>query len=118
MDWDEEDEVGYESFIHFSAAYLPPKTPESQCLSQQLMILKDLRVPDPQVMLDMADQLDSLRAVSPGHREGETGSGDKDDPKGETPKKSKQMALDDSLEKKKSHKSCESHSRHRSVAKS
>ena len=57
--------VGYESFIHFSATYLPPNTPESQCLLQQLMILKDLRVPDPQVLLDMTDQLDSLRTASP-----------------------------------------------------
>ena len=110
--------VGYESFIHFSAAYLPPKTPESQCLSQQLMILKDLKVPDPQVMLDMVDQLDSLRAASPGHGEGETRSGDKDDSKGETPKKSKQVALKDGLEKKKSHKSHESCLRHSSVDKS
>ena len=39
--------VGYELFICFSAVYLPPKTPESQCFSQQLTILKDLRVPDP-----------------------------------------------------------------------
>ena len=91
---------------------------QSQCLSQQLTILKDLRVPDPQVMLDMADQLDSLRATSPGYREGETGSGDKDDSKGETPKKSKQMALNDGLEKKKSHKSHESCSRHSSADKS
>ena len=57
--------IGYQSFICFSAAYLPPNTPESQCLSQQLMILKDLRVLDPQVLLDMADQLDSLRIASP-----------------------------------------------------
>ena len=110
--------VGYESFIHFSAAYLPCKTPESQCLSQQLMILKDLRVPDPQVMLDMADQLDSLRTMSPGHREGETEPGDKDDSNEETPKKSKQVALKDSSDKKKSHKSHESHLRHSSADKS
>ena len=82
------------------------------------MILKDLRVPDLQVMLDMADQLDSLRATSPRHREDETRSGDKDDSKGETPKKSKQVALEDGSEKKKPHKSCESHSRHNSVDKS
>ena len=57
--------IGYESFICFSASCLPPNTQESQCLLQQLMILKDLRVPDPPVLLDMADQLDSLRTVSP-----------------------------------------------------
>ena len=66
-------------------------------------------------MLDMADQLNSLRATSPGHREGETRSGDKDDSKGETPKKSKQVGLKEGSEKKKSH---ESHSRHSSVDKS
>ena len=110
--------VGYELFIHFSAAYLPPETLECQCLLQQLTILKDLRLPDPQVMLDMADQLDSLRATSPGHGEGEIGPGDKDDSKEETPKKSKQVALKDSSEKKKSHKSHESHLTHSSADKS
>ena len=48
----------------------------------------------------MADQLDSLRTASPQPREGETGSGDKDDPKGETPK-NKQVGLKDGFEKKK-----------------
>ena len=92
--------IGYESLICFSAAYLPPNTQESQCLSQQLMILKDLRVPDPQVLLDMADQLDSLRTAFP-RLEGEPGPGDKDDPKGETPKKSKQACSKGAPEKEK-----------------
>ena len=111
--------IGYKSFVCFSAAYLPPNTPESQCLSQQLMILKDLRVPDPQVLFNMADQLDSLRTVSP-QLEGETRPGDKDDPKGETPKKSKQVGLEDGSEKKKPHRCHEdkNHLRHSSADKS
>ena len=56
--------VGYESFICFSSAYLPPGALDIQCHTQQLMLLKDLRVPNHQVMLDMANQLNSLRVVS------------------------------------------------------
>ena len=78
---------------------------ENRPLSQQLMILKDLRVPDPQVLLDMANQLDSLRTAS-SQLEGKPRPGDKDDPKGETPKKSKQAGPEDGSEKKKSHRSC------------
>ena len=57
--------IGYESFIHFPPAYLPPNLPESECNSQQLTIMKGLQVPDPHVLLDLTDQLDSLRTVSP-----------------------------------------------------
>ena len=57
--------IGYESFIHFPTTYLPPNVSESECNSQQLMLMSGLWVPNPQVLLDLADQLDSLRTVSP-----------------------------------------------------
>ena len=57
--------IGYESFICFPPTHLPPNTSESECNSQQLTIMKDLWVPDLKVLLDLADQLDSLRTVSP-----------------------------------------------------
>ena len=40
------------------------------------------------MLLDLADQLDSLRTVSPQPKGGAPRLGDKDGPKGETPKKS------------------------------
>ena len=105
--------VGYESFIHFSTSYLPPNMPESQCLSQQLIFLKDLRIPEPQVLLDMADQLDQEK-VMPLQPEGhDIGPDDKQDgSKEETPKKDKPSGSDgtDRKNKHKSHESCLRHS--------
>ena len=34
--------IGYESFIHFPTAYLPPNISESECNSQQLMLMSGL----------------------------------------------------------------------------
>ena len=57
------------------------------------------------MLLDLADQLDSLRAVSPQPKGGTSGSGDKDDSKGKTPKKSRPINVEDAS--KKQHKSHE-----------
>ena len=62
--------------------------------------MKDLQVPNPQVLLDLADQLDSLRTASPRPEEGTSGSGDKDDSKEETPKKRLKHIKDGSEKKK------------------
>ena len=43
--------IWYESFICFPTAYLPPNISESECNSQQLMLMSSLQVPDPQVLL-------------------------------------------------------------------
>ena len=81
--------IGYESFIHFPTAYLPPNISELECNSQQLMLMSSLWVPNPQVLLDLADQLDSLRTGSPQPEGSVPGLGDKDGPKDKTPKKRK-----------------------------
>ena len=78
--------IGYKSFICFSPTLLPPNVSESECNSQQLTIMEDLQVPDPKVLLDLANQLDSLRRVSPRPEGGTSGSGNKDDSKKGTPK--------------------------------
>ena len=110
--------VRYESFICFSASYLPPDMPESQCLSQWLVLLRDLKVPEPQVLLDMADQLDQAKGMPPQSVGHDVGPEDKqDDSKEETPKKDKPSGSEDGPKKKKKHKSRESHLRHSLVDK-
>ena len=111
--------IGYESFIHFPPTHLPPNTSESECNSQQLTIMKDFWVPDPKVLLDLADQLDSLRTVSHQPEGGISRSGDKDDSKDETPKK-RLVNVKDGSKKKRPHKSHEDKNwlRHSSADKS
>ena len=110
--------VRYESFICFSASYLPPDMPESQCLSQQLVLLRDLKVPKLQVLLDMADQLDQAKGMSPQPKGHDIRPGDKqDDSKEETPKKDRPSGSEDGPKKKKKHKSHESCLRHSSADK-
>ena len=81
------------------------------------MLLRALKVPKLQVLLDMADQLNQVKARLPQPEGHQIGSGDKqDDSKEETPKKNKPLGSEDGSEKKK-HKSCEPHLRHNSVDK-
>ena len=58
-------EIWYESFIHFTASCAPPNTSESEINTQQLGLMGGLYVPEPTVLLALADQLDSLRAAAP-----------------------------------------------------
>ena len=57
------------------------------------------------MLLDLADQLDSLRTVSSQPESSTPRLRDKDDPKGETPKKSWPVNIEDGP--KKQHKSCD-----------
>ena len=81
--------VRYKSFIHFTASYTPPNISESECNSQQLALMEGLCIPEPTVLLSLADQLENLRAVPPepkvSNPESQDGHGTKD----ETPKKVK-----------------------------
>ena len=109
--------VGYKSFVCFSTSYLPPDMPESQCLSQQLVLLRNLKILEPQVLLDMADQLDQQKVMPPQPEGQDIGPDYKqDDSKEETPKKDK-LSGSDGTDRKKKHKSHESHSRHSSADK-
>ena len=70
------------------------------------------------MLLDLADQVDSLRTVSPQPKGSASGSGDKDDSKGKTPRKRRLINIKDGL--KKQHKSHEDKNqlRHSSTDKS
>ena len=96
--------IGYESFIHFSSSYLPPNVPESECNLQQLSFMGDLHVPELQVLVDIAEQLDSFRTGSPQPEESVSRLGDKDGTKDETSRKTKPGSTEDTLRKHRSHK--------------
>ena len=75
--------IWYESFIHFTASYAPPNTSESEVNTQQLALMGGLYVPEPTVLLALANQLDNLRAAPPpkpkvGNLESREGDGTKD----------------------------------------
>ena len=96
--------IRYESFIHFPTLYIPPNVSESECNSQQLTLMGGLYIPKPGVLLDLAEQLDSLRTASPTPEASNTESGGRHDAKDETPKKIRPGDAGDTL--KKHHKSC------------
>ena len=97
--------IGYELFICFPTSYVPPNVSESECNSQQLTLMGGLYVPEPGVLLDLAEQLDSLRTVFPGPKASDPESGDKHGVKGKTPKKIKTGDTGDTPKKHhKSHK--------------
>ena len=101
-------EIWYESFIHFTALYAPPNTLESEINTQQLGLMGGLYIPEPTVLLALADQLDNLRAAAPpppkpkaSNLEYKEGDGTKD----KTPKKVKPVDIGDIPRKHhKSHK--------------
>ena len=97
--------VQYESFIHFPSSYAPPNILESECNSQQLALMEGLYVPEPAVLLALADQLENLRTVPPGPKASKPESGDGHGTKDETPKKIKLADTRDTP--RKHHKSCE-----------
>ena len=97
--------VWYESFIHFSPLYAPPNISELECNSQQLALMEGLYIPEPAVLLALADQLENLRTVSPGPKASNPVSGGGHGTKDETPKKIKLVDTGDTP--KKHHKSHE-----------
>ena len=110
--------VQYKSFIHFTASYAPPNILESEYNSQQLALMEGLYVPKPAVLLALADQLENLRAVSPGPKTSNPESGDGHGTKDKTPKKVKPADTGDTT--RKHHKSHEekSQSKHSPTEKS
>ena len=101
--------IRYESFIRFIAPYAPPEKSEVDIATHQLGSIQNLVVPEPAVLLFLADQLENLKstpaelteAVSE-PREEEEGT------KEETPKKIKSTETDPP---RKHHKSREEKSR-------
>ena len=97
--------IRFESFIHFTASYAPPNRSELEINAHQLGLVRDLHVPEPAVLLTLADQLDNLRAAPPQPRgivpESQEGDGTRD----ETLKKVKPAETGDIP--RKHHRSCE-----------
>ena len=110
--------IWYESFIHFTALYAPLGRSELEVTTHQLGFIRDLVIPEPVVLLSLADQLDNLRAVLPEPREAIPESHDEDSTKEETPKKAKSAETGDLP--RRHHKSHEekSQSRHSPTEKS
>ena len=91
---------------------------EPECNSQQLTLMEGLYVPKPEVLLDLAEQLDNLRMVSPTPKASNPESGDKHGAKDETPKRIRPGDTGETL--RKHHKSREekSQSKHSPTKKS
>ena len=73
----------------FSYLVYPPNISESECNSQQLALMEGLYVPEPAVLLALADQLENLRKVPPRPKASNPESGDGHGTKNKTPKKIK-----------------------------
>ena len=89
----------------FLLCTLPPNVLESECNSQQLTLMGGLYVPEPGVLLDLAEQLDNLRTASPRPKASNPKSGDRHGAKDKTPKKIRPGDAGDTP--KKHHKTCE-----------
>ena len=57
--------IWFESFIHFTASYAPPNRLESEINVHQLGLMGGHHIPEPAVLLALANQLDNLRAAPP-----------------------------------------------------
>ena len=93
------------SFV-FLPCMPPPNISESECNSQQLALMEGLYIPEPTVLLPLADQLEEISGqYHPGPRLVTHESGDRHGTKDETPKKIKPADTGDTP--RKHHKSCE-----------
>ena len=109
--------IWYESFIHFIAPYAPPGKLEVDITAHQLGFIQNLIIPEPVVLLSLADQLENLRAVPTKPNEAVTEPCEEKDTKEETPKKAKSMETDPPRKHHKSHEE-KSRSRHSPTEKS
>ena len=87
--------IWYESFIHFTAPYAPLGRSELEVTAHQLGFIRDLIIPEPAVLLSLAEQLDNLRAVPPEPREAIPESHEEEGTREETPKKAKSAETGD-----------------------
>ena len=109
--------IRYESFIRFIAPYAPPDKSEVDITMHQLGSIQNLIIPEPVVLLSLADQLENLKATPAESTEAVTEPREEEDTKEETPKKTKSAETDPP---RKHHKSREdkSQSRHSPTEKS
>ena len=102
--------IQYESFICFTAPYAPPGKLEVEVTTHQLGFIWNLIVPEPVVLLSLADQLEKLKAVPTEPNEAIMESHEEKGTKEETLKKAKSTEADPP---RKHHKSCEEKGRSR-----
>ena len=110
--------IRYESFIHFTAMYVPPGKSELEVTTQQLGFIRNFIIPEPVVLLSLADQLDDLKVTPTEPSEAVPEPHEEKDTREETLKKVKLAETEDPP--RRHHKSCEEkgQSRHSSTDKS
>ena len=86
--------IRYESFIHFTAPYAPLGESEVEVTTHRLGSLQNLVVPEPAVLLSLADQLENLKAAPTEPNVAIMEPREEKDTKEETPKKAKSTETD------------------------
>ena len=83
------------SHLFISLPCMPPNRSELEINAHQLGLMRDLHIPEPAVLLTLANQLDNLRAAPPEPKEVNPESREGDGTKDETPKKVKPVETGD-----------------------
>ena len=109
--------IRYESFIHFITPYAPLGKSKVDITMHQLGSIQNLIIPEPAVLLSLADQLENLKAVPTEPNEAVTEPREEEGTKEETLKKTKSMETDPPRKHHKSHED-KSQSRHSLTEKS
>ena len=109
--------IRYESFIRFIAPYAPPEKSEVDIAMHQLGSIQNLVIPEPVVLLSLADQLENLKAAPAEPTEAVPEPREEEGTKEETPKKTKSAETDSPRKHHKSHED-KSRSRHSPTEKS
>ena len=109
--------IQYESFIHFITPYAPPGKSEVDITAHQLGFIQNLVVPEPVVLLSLADQLENLKTMPTEPNEAVTEPHEEEGTKEETLKKTKTTETDPPRKHHKSHEE-KSRSRHSPTEKS
>ena len=86
--------IRYESLIRFTAPYAPPGKLEVEVTTHQLGSIQNLVVPEPVVLLSLADQLENLKVTPTEPNMAVTEPREEKGTKEETPKKAKSMETD------------------------
>ena len=81
--------IRYESFIRFTAPYAPLGRSDLEVTAHQLGFIRNLIIPEPAVLLSLADQLDDLKAAPTKPSEAVPEPREEEGTKEETPKKAK-----------------------------
>ena len=87
--------IQYESFIRFIDPYAPPGKSADEVTAHQLGFIRGLVVPEPAVLLSLADQLEELKATPTKPSKAVTEPREEEGAKEETPKKTKSAETGD-----------------------